>query len=230
MKNFEQQAETRATFPIIRHISARVTPFLLKTPICANHITLISILLGLTAGAMFAIGEFTTTLYASIVFFLVYLLDHCDGEVARAKSQASKFGEYFDTFGDWISHAAFFIGLGYGTYTTSNNHFWFWMGLAAALGATINYIISIYLCSLKEQEKYLSTVNNKNNQDSRQHPKTRIEVASFIFRELCRADFWLLVLILAIFDLVWILLPASAFGAQAYWITLLITRGKQYRV
>ena len=179
---------------------------------------------------MFAIGEFATTLYASIVFFLVYLLDHCDGEVARAKSQASKFGNYFDTFGDWISHAAFFIGLGYGTYTTSNNHFWFWMGLAAALGATINYIISIYLCSLKEQEKYLSTVNNKNNQDFRQQPKTRIEVALFIFRELCRADFWLLVLILAIFDLVWILLPASAFGAQAYWITQLITKGKQYHV
>ena len=227
---FDQLAKARATFPLIRHISARVTPFLLKTPINANLITLISILLGLTAGIMFAIGGFATTLYASIVFFLVYLLDHCDGEVARAKSQASKFGKNFDTFGDWISHAAFFIGLGYGTYTTSNNHFWFWMGLVAALGATINYIISIYLCSLKEQEKYLSTVNQQNNQDYRQQTKTRIEVASFIFRELFRADFWLLVLILAIFDLVWILLPASAFGAQAYWITQLITKGKQYHV
>ena len=230
MKKFDQLAETRATFPIIRHISARVTPFLLKTPICANHITLISILLGLTAGVMFAIGEFATTLYASIVFFLVYLLDHCDGEVARAKRQASKFGNYFDTFGDWISHAAFFIGLGYGTYTTSNNHFWFWMGLAAALGATINYFISIYLCSLKEQEEYLSTVNQNNYEDYRQQLETRIEVALFIFRELLRADFWLLVLILAIFDLVWILLPVSAFGAQAYWITQLITKGKQYHV
>ena len=230
MKKFEQHAETRATFPIIRHISVRVTPFLLKTPICANHITLISILLGLTAGAMFAIGEFTTTLYASIVFFLVYLLDHCDGEVARAKSQASKFGEYFDTFGDWISHAAFFIGLGYGTYTTTNNHLWFWMGLAAALGATINYFISIYLCSPKEQEEYISDVNQNNYEDYRQQLETPIEVALFIFRELLRADFWLLVLILAIFDLVWILLPVSAFGAQAYWITQLITKGKQYRV
>ena len=138
---------------------------------------------------MFAIGESATTLYASIVFFLVYLLDHCDGEVARAKSQASKFGNYFDTFGDWISHAAFFIGLGYGTYTTSNNHFWFWMGLAAALGATINYFISIYLCSLKEQEEYLSTVNQNNYADYQQQLETRIEVALFIFRELLRADF-----------------------------------------
>ena len=179
---------------------------------------------------MFAIGEFATTLYASIVFFLVYLLDHCDGEVARAKSQASKFGNYFDSFGDWISHAAFFIGLGYGTYTTSNNHFWFWMGLAAALGATINYFISIYLCSPKEQGEYLSTVNQNNYADYQQQLETRIEVALFIFRELLRADFWLLVLILAIFDLVWVLLPASAIGAQAYWITQLITKGKQYHV
>jgi hypothetical protein len=104
------------------------------------------------------------------------------------------------------------------------------MGLAAALGATINYFISIYLCSLKEQEKNLSTVNQKNNADYRQQPKTPIEVALFIFRELLRADFWLLVLILAIFDLVWVLLPVSAFGAQAYWISLLITKGKQYHV
>ena len=230
MKKFDQLTETRATFPIIRHISARVTPFLLKTPICANHITLISILLGLTAGVMFAIGEFATTLYASIVFFLVYLLDHCDGEVARAKGQASKFGNYFDSFGDWVSHAAFFIGLGYGTYTTSNNHFWFWMGLAAALGATINYFISIYFCSPKEQEEYLSAVNQNDYEDYRQQLETRIEVALFIFRELLRADFWLLVLILAIFDLVWVLLPVSAFGAQAYWITQLITKGKQYHV
>jgi len=179
---------------------------------------------------MFAIGEFATTLCASIVFFLVYLLDHCDGEVARAKSQASRFGNYFDTFGDGISHAAFFIGLGYGTYTTSNNHFWFWMGLAATLGATINSFISIYLCSRKEQEEYLSAVNQNNDEDYRQQLETRIEVALFIFRELLRADFWLLVLILATFDLVWILLPASAIGAQVYWITQLITKGRQYHV
>ena len=82
----------------------------------------------------------------------------------------------------------------------------------------------------KEQEKYLSTVNQKNHEDYRQQPKTRIEVVLFIFRELFRADFWLLVLILSPFDLVWILLPASAFGAQAYWITQLITKGKQYHV
>ena len=227
---FDQLAKARATFPLIRHISARVTPFLLKTPINANHITLISILLGLTAGIMFAIGGFATTLYASIVFFLVYLLDHCDGEVARAKNQASKFGNYFDTFGDWVSHAAFFMGLGYGTYTTSNNHFWFWMGLAAALGATINYFISIYLCSPKKEEENFSAVNEIYYADYRQQLETRGEVALFIFRELFRADFWLLVLILAIFDLVWVLLPVSAFGAQAYWITQLITKGKQYHV
>ena len=104
------------------------------------------------------------------------------------------------------------------------------MGLAAALGATINYFISIYLCSPKEQEEYLSAVNQNNYEDYRQQLETRIEVALFIFRELLRADFWLLVLILSIFDLVWVLLPVSAFGAQAYWITQLITKGKQYHV
>ncbi len=41
----------------------------------------------------------------------------------------------------------------------------------------------------------------------------------FIFRELTRADFWLIVLALSIFDVTWVLLPAGAIGAQVYWAT-----------
>ena len=41
----------------------------------------------------------------------------------------------------------------------------------------------------------------------------------YVFRELCRADFCFLLLLLAAFDIAWVLLPAAAIGAQVYWLT-----------
>ena len=38
----------------------------------------------------------------------------------------------------------------------------------------------------------------------------------YIFHKLSRADFCLIVLGLALFDVLWILLPLGAIGAQAY--------------
>ena len=44
------------------------------------------------------------------------------------------------------------------------------------------------------------------------------EGAGFAFRKLTRADFCFIVLALALFDVVWVLLPAGAVGAQVYWL------------
>jgi hypothetical protein len=41
----------------------------------------------------------------------------------------------------------------------------------------------------------------------------------YAFRELSRADFCLIVLLLAPFGALWLLLPAGAIGAQVYWLT-----------
>ena len=186
--------------------------------------------LGLLASLLFALGDFTTSLYASIVFFFTYLLDHCDGEVARAKNQTSRFGQMYDSFVDWIFHTAFFMGLSWGTYSTSDDLVWVWFGLAAALGATINYLLGIYIFIRKSQKKTSPTEYGENPEENYDQPGNWIEAVTFVFRELVRADFWLLVLLLAVFDIVWVLLPAAAFGAQAYWIAQLLAWDKNYRV
>ena len=33
---------------------------------------------------------------------MTYVLDNCDGEIARLKDQCSTFGMWFDTLVDWI--------------------------------------------------------------------------------------------------------------------------------
>ena len=230
MEQSRKFTEQRSTFPLIRHLSARITPWLLKTAISANQITFISMVLGLTASLFLLSGEFITDLYASIIFFFSYLLDHCDGEVARARNKVSRFGQMFDSFVDCIVHSGFFIALGWGTYTASGNFIWVWLGLAAALGATINYLIGLYMLIWGNLKPSSSIEVRKNQKISLDQPENWKDKAIFAFRELARADFWLLVLVLALFGLVWVLLPAAAIGAQVYWITLLLVRDKNYRV
>ena len=48
----------------------------------------------------------------------------------------------------------------------------------------------------------------------------------YIFHKLSRADFCVIVLGMAAFDVLWILLPLGAIGAQAYWITDLFKRAR----
>ena len=230
MVQTKQLNEQLTPFPFIRHLSTRVTPWLLRTPITANQITFISMVLGLTASLLFSLGEFITDLYASIIFFFAYLLDHCDGEVARARNRVSRFGQMFDSFVDCIVHSGFFIALGWGTCSASGNLIWVWLGLAAALGATINYLIGLYMLIWGNFKPSSHIEGRKNQELTLDQPENWKDKAIFAFRELARADFWLLVLVLALFGLVWVLLPAAAIGAQVYWITLLLVRDKNYRV
>ena len=211
-------------FPLIRHISLRTTPMLLKTTLTANQVTFISMLLGLTAAGLFAQGDFKTQFAGSLVFFMSYLLDNCDGEIARAKKQISKTGQMFDSFVDWVVHAAFFIGLGWGVAGSTGQDFWFWLGVSGGAGASINYFLGLYAV-MKQNDAV-----EDGDPDNFDHPDTWKQALVFAFRELARADFWLIVIILSVFDCLWILLPATAVGAHVYWVLYFFAWNKNYRV
>ena len=66
--------------------------------------------------------------------------------------------------------------------------------------------------------------------DNYDHPDDWKQALIFAFRELARADFWLLVIILTVFDFLWVLLPAAAIGAHVYWVLHLLAWNKNYRV
>ena len=51
-----------------------------------------------------------------------------------------------------------------------------------------------------------------------------------IFHKFSRADFCMIVFVLVVFDILWLLLPAAAIGAQAYWITDLFNRPRGWRI
>ena len=196
-------------FPLIRQCSQPCSAILVNLPITPNQITTASLLLGVTGSIFFISSNFESQLIGSFIFFLSYILDNCDGEVARYKNLTSSFGEEFDTFVDWIVHAFFFATLGYGTSLETENLIWLWVGLIASAGATINYFLVTFILKFKDCEDQTQGAN---------FDETMTQKIIYIFREIFRSDFCFIVILLTIIDYHWLLLPAAAIGTQIYWI------------
>ena len=218
-------ANQTTIFPLIRFFSRPATAVLAGLPISPNQITAASLVLGL--GAAWAAAQATQPWALASGFFMIgaYVLDNCDGEIARLKNQCSRFGMHFDSFVDWAVHTAFFWALGVGMAAATQEAFWNWLGMTAALGGTINYALGLVLAARAHE-----TGGAPVTAEDRQRPHTPGEWVLFAFRELTRADFCFIVLAFALFDALWILLPAGAIGAQVYWLTAMIKRAREFHV
>jgi len=200
-----------AVFPLSRQLGYFLSLVLIRLPISANQVTFVSMLVGLTGCALFLKGELAWNVYGSVLLVLSYALDYCDGVIARLKDQCSPYGAAFDDFVDWIVDTAIFACLGYGTWIADGGIIWLWLGLIAAAGSTIDYVVD-----LVRVNRFKAAPETKEPE-----PDTATTMGQklfFVFHTLSRAEFCFIVLILSAFDVVWILLPFGAVGAQAFWL------------
>ncbi len=220
-----------SVFPVIRHLSVHVTPALAKLPVRASQITAVSLLAGLAGGLCMMQGDRTLGIIGGVLLVICYVLDNCDGEIARLKNQTSRLGMHFDTFVDAVVHTFFFAALGIGVRETTGEDAWLWLGWIAAAGSAINYVISIIVDPrdrVADQRPGGST--GREGAAQPRTPRRRRQWFVFAFREFARADFCFIVLALAVFDLTWALLPAAAAGAHVYWATRFVRGAGQYHV
>jgi len=220
--------------PLIRQVSYRVSPVLAATPLTANQVTAIAMIFGLVSAWYFALGGYVNSLTGAGLLLAYYLLDHCDGEIARIKGQSSEFGDKFDTFVDWVVHTAFFAALGIGHADRTGQEIWMWLGFAGGLGGTINYFIVLFLDARLERQMAANgeahDLTGLEDIETAPVPETVRQWFVFAFRELSRSDFCFIVLALAAFDLAWLLIPAGAIGAQVYWILQFARGARDYHV
>ena len=226
LKNGDTLITPEQLFPLVRHLSYRLTPILLKTPATPNQITSISLLLGLACAACFTQGGWITGIIGGLLLVASYTFDNCDGEVARIKKMSSEFGAKLDDMSDWMVDASFFVALGYGTAQVNGQQFWLWLGLAAAAGAFIDYIVDLIYEAKKSEDP--DAISREEQASEPKQPEDALDWIIYIFHKLSRADFCIIVLGLALFNVTWILLPFAAIGAQAYWITDLFERARGY--
>ena len=218
-------------FPLVRHLSVRLTPLLARSPFSANQITSASLVAGLAACIAVLPGTWAGNVVGGVLLVGCYVLDNCDGEIARIKNQSSEFGMYFDTFVDWIVHAAFFAALGQGVATATGETEWMWLGWSAAAGGTLNYLISLYLDARDRRRAGAAyDATGLAAAVEARLPESWREWIVYGFRELSRADFCFIVLALAVFDVAWVLVPLGAVGAQIYWLAQFVRGAREFHV
>lgn len=118
---------------VVRRISIYFTWLLLHTPLSANALTILQTIVG-AAGAILLISpEYLTNLLGIFLLQFGYVLDCCDGEVARYRKQASVNGVFLDLIGHEIVIPFMYMGLALGEYLRTAHFEVLLLGFTTAL-------------------------------------------------------------------------------------------------
>jgi phosphatidylglycerophosphate synthase len=94
-----------------RSLSIALSRRLVWTPVTPNHLTTLSLVLGLLGAALLTSVDYWNGLLGAILLWSSCILDGCDGEVARLKLLASTAGARFDQMTDNLVHLATFVAI-----------------------------------------------------------------------------------------------------------------------
>ncbi|MBI4056219.1 MAG: CDP-alcohol phosphatidyltransferase family protein [Elusimicrobia bacterium] len=183
-----------------RRISGAITRRLAKTPLLPNHITAVSIAIGLLGALLLISTQATAILGGTFLLLLHSVVDGCDGELARLKGLESRVGAALDFFGDNLVHIALFSCLAVGLWRTSDDFLFLWLGFSANLGTLAS---SIFYFSF-----------------SKTHPSPLTPHPSLIDR-LAQRDFLYLLPFLALTEKLSWFLWMAAIGSPAFFLVLL---------
>lgn len=99
---------------IHRPISTRITRLLLPTEIRPAHVTIGGFVFALAGCAALVRGDYASVLIGTLLFYVLSILDGCDGEIARAKYLDSPAGQRLDLIFDTVANVLFLVALGLG--------------------------------------------------------------------------------------------------------------------
>ncbi|MFQ5706464.1 MAG: CDP-alcohol phosphatidyltransferase family protein [bacterium] len=124
VKNFKYRInptegiEGRANFGyyVVRPISVYFTWLILQTPMSANQVTVLHMIIGILGSILLAFADLKVQLAGIFFLYLSYVIDNVDGEVARYRKQVSITGKYIDTLAHTYVIMIMFFGFGFGAF------------------------------------------------------------------------------------------------------------------
>lgn len=195
-----------------RTVSARLTRWLIASPVTPNQISYASLVTGLAGAWLLGSEGMLKSLCGLVLFQLSVILDHVDGEVARLKFLSSRLGKWLDNVNDHIVDLAV---VGLLTWRVAGNgpaaHF-VALGVVAAFGITLAFFV-VFRWSVSGQRLEVRTT-------------TPAHLLARALTVLANRDGFCLPLWVAILlgRPTWFLW-ALAMGANAYWVAWLLIYG-----
>lgn len=203
-----------------RVLARPFTGFFIRSGLHPNQITLLSGASGAASALLFCLGTKAGFISGAAFFELFYILDNCDGEVARAKGLSTKFGSWLDTSVDYCVHVAAFGAIAFGIYRTTQSPLIPVAGIAAMIGVFLSFFVVV----LQKARNYGLAVHGMPKA-----PKSVVKKTSALdklIEILSVGDFSIVVLLFALSGRMELLLWLAAFGANIFCIVLLITNFK----
>jgi len=198
---------------INRKISLSVTQRLMHTSVTPNHMTWVSMGLGLIGAACFLSPEYGMQITGALFFLAHSILDGCDGELARLKFMESRLGGILDFWSDNMVHVSVFAAMGVGWAATSQNLFWPLLSTALAVGGTVVSASLIYFHTMHAEKKTGPMYTSVSTSAKK---SAVVRIADI----LSRRDFIYLVLLLALLNQTHWFLIMTAIGAPVYALVL----------
>ena len=142
--------------PWDQKLADMIIPYLIGSSISPNQITFLSMMLALLGATFLAMDGSLSANIGALLFIIARFLDHIDGELARNKMMASKFGYYLDYATGGISFAALFVAMGIKHETGFLGHWSIFLGSLGALSAIICLFLNLQIdkkrCDINENE------------------------------------------------------------------------------
>ena len=145
---------------VILPLAKIITFVLLKLKLSPNFISVLSSAF-LIVGAVIIMQ--TTSVFGYILFIILsqfsYILDHCDGAIARIKKTSSKFGALLDVALDRFNVLFLFIAVGMKTFSNADfsYHQIFYFCLAGLIYNFYQYVSSLQPHYFQELKGYMRT-------------------------------------------------------------------------
>ncbi len=124
-----------------RRMSLLISRLLVGTPVTANLVTLTTLLFGVAAAGLYAVGTYGAMVGGAFLAWFASMLDGVDGELARARFEESDFGCWLEMVCDYLFYIVLFPGMGWGLYQSTGSPVWWWMGLGSSLGTVVSFAV-----------------------------------------------------------------------------------------
>ncbi len=99
------------TFP-----APAIVNLLYNTKITSHQVIYLSLVIGLFSGFLFSRADYSSSVAGVILLIVKNVLDKVDGQLARARGTASRYGRFLDSISDFFVNIAVFAGLTWHAY------------------------------------------------------------------------------------------------------------------
>jgi phosphatidylglycerophosphate synthase len=144
----KEDEEFLATY-IVQSYSIYLVRFFARCRFTPNAVTWASIAVAAAATGAFATGERGWWVLGAVLLYASFVLDCCDGGLARYAGGSTRYGGWFDMFSDRIKEYGVYAGLAVGGVRAGETGMWP-LAIAALSLMTIRHMVDTFYGALQE--------------------------------------------------------------------------------